>query len=196
MFECLNVKMLKCQGFTLIEVLVSIFIIILLAGIIFANYRQSGKQLALQRSASKLALDIRRTQEMAMSAREFGQAIPVGGYGIHLDESYNQRYILFADCDGEGDYDESGTAISCADATPGPANSYPESIEGEIGFEKGVQICFSCFGATGTVDIVFIPPDPKVTFTPDVTEQTIWLTNDGQTKKIYVNKAGLIDIRE
>jgi len=182
------------KSFTLIEVLVSIFIIVLMSGIIFANYRQSGQQFALQRSTNKLALDIRRVQEMAMSAREFGGAIPLGGYGIHLDESYNQRYILFADCDGDYVYDAIGTAPDCSSATQ--ANPYPESIEGEIGFEKGVRICFSCFGAIGIMDIVFTPPDPKVTFTPDVTEQTIWLTNDGQTKKIYVNKAGLIEIRE
>jgi type II secretory pathway pseudopilin PulG len=181
------------KSFTLVELLVSIFIIILLTGIIFANYRQSGNQLALQRAAHKLALDIRRAQEMAMSAKEFEGIIPLGGYGVYFSLTIPYHYVLFADCDGDLQYDAVGNAPDCASATS--ANPYPESVEGEVIIEKPVSVCEFCGGGSEQT-IVFTPPEPEVTITPGGDSTTIVLRNDGQEKTIYVNEAGLIDIRE
>jgi hypothetical protein len=177
------------KSFTLVELLVSIFIIILLTGIIFANYRQSGNQLALQRAAHKLALDIRRAEEMAMSAKEFQGMVPSGGYGLHFNQTDTYHYILFADCNGNFVYDPPPAL---------PCNGYSENVEGEIGYAQGVYNCLLCYGSLGTVDIVFIPPEPKVNFDPDESEHIFGLMIAGSSnvKKIYVNKAGLIDIRE
>ena len=174
------------KSFTLIEVLVSMFIIILLAGIIFANYRQSGKQFALQRSASKLALDIRRAQEMAMSAKEFNGMIPPGGYGVYFKINENW-YTLFADCNNNGLYDDPSTTTPC--------NGFPETVEGNIVIEKPVWICEVCGLGVDEQIILFTPPEPKVTLSPAQDSSTvIVLRNDGQTKTVRVNKAGLIEI--
>lgn len=182
-----DVKMKK--AFTLIELLVVISIIAILTAIIVPNFRDAEKQFALQRSAHKLAQDIRKVQEMAMSAKEFHGVIPRGGYGIFL-RGDSTRYILFADCDGGGNYDESGI---CGDQGS-------EKIE-EIILEKGVKI-----NRIGSLDwysgvVIFIPPDPIVSLTllpagthPQSLSIVISLEADPtKTKTITVNKAGLIN---
>jgi type II secretory pathway pseudopilin PulG len=177
MLKCLNAKILEWQGFTLVELLVSIFIIILISGIIFANYRVGGQQFALQRSANKLAQDIRRAQAMAMGAAEYA-GCPAGykyGYGIYLTTSTNNKYILFADCDNGKDYDSPG-----------------EAVGDPIPLEAGVKI--KTLSPSSPLTITFTPPDPTITISPSA-PATITLGNDSQTKTITVNSAGLIEIQ-
>jgi prepilin-type N-terminal cleavage/methylation domain-containing protein len=170
------------KGFTLVEVVVVLAIIVIMTGIIFINYRQAGTQLALQRSTNKLTQDIRRVEEMATSMKEFNGSIPLGGYGIDIGCAAND-YTLFADCDGDGIYD------------PPPSPSCSGSSENILGqnvkLEKGVEIS----GCT-PITIIFAPPDPTVTISTDPSETAIAsinLTNtNGQTKTVKINKAGLI----
>jgi prepilin-type N-terminal cleavage/methylation domain-containing protein len=183
MFKCLNSKISKCRGFSLIEVLVSLFIIILMSGIIFANYRAGGKQFALQRSANKLAQDIRRAQEMAMSASECptgtacaGQVPP--GYGIYVNTG-DTNYLLYADTNpAGGDEDYGGDTL----------------IE-TISLEQGVYIHLA---NPASFSINFKPPDPNVNIAGGaVNEGTITLaiqTDTSKTRIVKVNKAGLIEV--
>lgn len=169
------------KSFTLIELLVVTGIILFLSAIIFPNFRLGERQFALQRSTHKLAQDIRRSQEMAMSAREFNQMNPLGGYGVYLTTETPDSYILFADCDGYYDYDPTGI----------PCGGVSEKIE-EINFEKKVEIS-SLFPSPLT--ITFTPPDPTVRInqlTPS--SATITLIIDNTTKTINLNSAGLIEI--
>jgi len=187
MLKYLDVKMLKCKGFTLVEVVVSIFIIVLLAGIVFANYRQAGKQFALQRSASKLAQDIRRAEEMAMSAKEYNGINPRGGYGMHFDKTSSAKsYILFADCDGTNyQYDPGGN----------PCNGLYEKIE-TINFEGEVKI-FSLRSSgveVPSLDIVFTPPDPTIRVNKNEGKTaSIYFTIDSKIRSVEVNPRGLIE---
>lgn len=95
------------KGFTLVEITVVIAIIILLSGIVLANYRVGEKEYALLRSVHKLVQDIRRVQAMAMGAVKHSSC-PAGykyGYGAYLTTAESGHYILFADCDNGEDYD-------------------------------------------------------------------------------------------
>lgn len=209
MLKCLNARMLKCKGFTLVELLVSIFIIILMSGIIFANYRTGGQQFALQRSANKLAQDIRRAQQMAMSAKETnlgGQVptgqefVPKGGYGIYFDESSPNSYVIFADCNENRQYN--GTGLVC-----GPTGTeYTEQVETiELLEKKEVQIYDiqkEGGGSPDKIHITFVPPDPETHIVPPAGSEPAWcdiilaLKQDTtKTKTVEVNKAGLIEIK-
>jgi len=145
---------------------------------------------------------------MAISARKFEDTFPKGGYGIYFTinptfgecENASNGYciFLFADCDGNNQYDSSGPAFSCAVATPeDPYNPYPEKIE-EISLETGIKILrFEPMG--NVLTITFFPPDPEVTFNADpsssIDHVSIILTIDGgQEKKVSIYKTGLIDI--
>ena len=65
----------KGEGFTLIEFLVVISIMTILALIVVPNYQRMHRQFALQRSASKIAQDIRGVQEMAIAMTKCTQSI-------------------------------------------------------------------------------------------------------------------------
>jgi len=145
-------------------------IIILLSALVLPNYRTGESQLALQRSANKLAQDIRRAQEMAMSAKEFEGVVPPGGYGINFQTNLTS-YILFADLNNNKIFD-SGEAIET------------------LSLERGVKI--SNLSPASPLTISFTPPDPTVNINPSNSLAIITLSNNGQTKIIKVNKAGLI----
>ncbi len=175
---------------------VVISIIILLSTFFIANYRGGEKQFALKRSVHQLAQDLRRAQEMAMSSQKtpdgFGpETFPKGGYGVFLMKDSNS-YILFADCDGDNQYDEGGGAISCQAATE--ITPYPEKIN-ELYLEEKIYIKDLIPSLGNSLSITFFPPDPTVTIVPTANSASISLTFDGQSQKtITVNIAGLIDI--
>jgi len=173
------------KGFSIIEFLVVLGIILLLAVIILPNYRAGEKQFNLQRAAYKLAQDLRRAQEMAMAAKESQKfvppGVPPGGYGINLVKN-EEKYILYSDGDNEkyggvGDKDE-------------------EIIE----LEKGVYIK-DTIPSSSSFSINFKPPDPSIKIKDqagvDKNNVTIILAlkaDPAKTKTITVNQAGLIEI--
>lgn len=164
------------KAFTLVESLVTIFIIAILSLIVIPNYNSIRQQLALQRSAFKLSQDIRAVQEMAMSAKELGGEIPAGGYGIYLRQ-------------GDSDY------LLYADTSPANGNeiySGGDDIIEIINLEKGVKIEDV---SPASMSINFKPPDTSVSISGGEEEAviTISLESDpSRTRIIKVNKAGLI----
>lgn len=181
------------KGFTIIELIVVISIITILSAIVLVSYRTGERQLMLQRAASKLAQDIRRAQEMAMSARECtpppvscpaGGGVPVGGYGLYIDKSQPDRYFIYAD----------------SNTSPG-AEQYSSGEEIETIFlEKEVKI-EDLVPASANFSINFRPPDPTIKMKDaagidkeNVTIIIALIVNPSQTKTIKVNKAGRIEI--
>lgn len=162
------------RAFTLIELLVVTGLIALMVALIFPNYRSGQHDLSLQISASKLAQNLRKTQEMAVSAKEFQGEVPRGGYGIYFHISDPTHYILFADKDNGNDYDSPGELV--------------EIIE----LEKDTKL--KSLSPSGPLTVIFLPPDPTVYFYPDAS--TVLITIEGETQKtVEINKAGLIAVQ-
>ena len=164
----------KNKGFTLIEIMIAVSIIILISAIVLLNYGNSGQQLALQRSANKLAQDLRTAEEMAISAAQTGGQVPQGGYGIYFSTTNSTQYILFADSNGNGSYDAG------------------EAVGNPITMEKKIKIT-----SPSTLTITYSPPDPTVLINnnPANTSATITISNDNNSKSIIVNKTGLIYVQ-
>ncbi len=170
------------KAFTLVESLIVVAIIAILSLILFPNYQSAQQQLALQRSAFKLAQDIRTVQEMAMSVKEFEGEVPEGGYGISLS-SPSTSYTIFADVDSDGEYDNPS-----------------EKVE-DISLESGIEI--NSIIPASLISIIFLPPDPEVFFknpggadlgVNDVTLEIAISSDTSKNVDIIVNKAGFIDI--
>jgi len=179
------------KGFTLIELLVVMSIVVILTALTLPNYRFGDRQLSLQRSVYKLAQDLRRAQEMSVSAVFSAQTddkIPAGGYGIQLKTELEDRekYILFGDKNNDHQYKKEDDYL----------------IE-ETTMEKGVIIknpIQTKRGNEDDINVTFVAPDPDVFLVSDKKEAdwariTLSLEQDSsQTKTIYINKAGLIAV--
>ena len=180
----------KNKAFTVVESLVTILIITVLSLIILPNYTSLRQELAFQRSANKLAQDIRKVQEMAMSAQEFGGAIPEGGYGIYLRTVPpvfpHTSYALYID---------ENNNRRCDGCVPGT-----EEFIGRVDLESGIKILSL---DENHVNIIFKPPDPTVFFTDEdgvdlgldqVSIVFSLISDETKTITINVNKVGLINI--
>lgn len=173
------------------ELIVVVFIMLILTAVAMGNYRPGGQQLALERSAFKLAQDIRRVQEMAMSSRvesECGADFQ-GGYGIYFHATASEgptkpgpnAYFLFADCNNDEEFD---------------ATDHFDKIklESEILFKRA----YFASGDNPHATIIFYPPDPSVIIKSDSGTQEwveIQLDIRGQEKIIYINEEGLIYVK-
>ena len=90
------------KGFTLVELLVAIAIMVIISGIILANYRTGQKQQTLKAEAQKLTSTLRQAQNMAMAQAEDpknpGQ-VPPYGYGVYAQTDAtlkSQTYFLLS----------------------------------------------------------------------------------------------------
>ena len=191
MFKTFTLVLFKeRKGFTLIELMVVMVIITIITTIVLMNYRSGDQQLALNRAANKLAQDIRRAQEMTMSAAQCepcGDTVPPG-YGVVLSRGvWATRYRIYAD-DGDEEFDAGDTIIG-------------EPIDLEAGvFIKWVAIDSSPANCQSGI-VNFKPPDPIVNISshgPNRTgEPWIEITlalelDDSKTKIVKVNQVGLI----
>ena len=182
------------EGFTLLELITIVAIITTLSLIVLTNYRQGERQFALQRSAHKLAQDIRAVQEMAMSGQECQICSPKvvpAGYGIFLEVSSVNQYVIYADISPTPD----GNQFFSGDP--------PDQIVETITLESGV-IIQDINTLPDKVGINFSPPDPIIDIRfplgegdEDISVAVITLSlkaDNTKTKTITVNKVGLIDI--
>lgn len=171
---------MKNKAFTLIELLLIIVVVIILASLILSNYRNSDKELALQRSAYKLAQDLRRVQNMAISSQNIAGAPPAFdyGFGIYFNTVPPDSYIIFADFNNNRIKD------------PGEDLEAPK-LESKI--------VINSLAPASSFSIVFVPPDPVVWingFSSGVTAQiTLGIIDSSSSNKIIsINNAGLIYI--
>jgi len=92
------------KGFSLIELMVVIFIVGIASSIVVVQYSNSRNLKALYLGSKQIANDVRMTQNYTFSALEDGGANPDGGYGISFSKNSNS-YVIFADGDSDKEYD-------------------------------------------------------------------------------------------
>jgi len=166
------------SGFTLVELLVSIAILMIMSSMVLVDYNISGRNSALLLEAHKFAGDARRAQNMAIGSSELEStgSVPIGGWGIYILNDHT--YYIFAD-NGNEEYDV-----------------------GDIIFETIILENNVVFSSTSVnKDIVYLPPDPRtfingktITNTSQDSEITIVFASVAGIKNVYLNDLGLIDI--
>lgn len=146
------------SGFTLIEMLVVIGIIVVISGIIFANNVRFGGVVQLQNLAYDIALSIRQAQVYGISVQRFQQSTTfAAAYGVHFQASSPNTFVLFGDVNTplNGIYD--------------PGGAIPELVQ-STSIQSGYTIAYlfvtppgQAESATGTVtslDITYRRPNP------------------------------------
>ena len=184
-----------CQGLTLVEMLTVVSILVILSGIMFANYKNGNDALILDRVSQKLAQDLRRTMGMAISGQ--GLSANYNAYGIYFNTASNSSYILFKNNTNKG-------TGNFTYSTSAPADSIFEIIN----IEKGAKICELKNNGTvigsGTISVAAVPPTPAVYMDSAVNNDDIYIviapenetncSNPARKKVVKINNAGRIDI--
>jgi prepilin-type N-terminal cleavage/methylation domain-containing protein len=180
------------KGFTLLEMLTAISIIVLLSAVVAVNFRGFSSSSSLDSAVESVSSLIRQTQLWSLTGQTRGSDRPAGGWGVHLEECTqdNCTYFMFADM---------------WPADPNPPNRVYD--EGENKDEKVVDfalpniIHFQSLSpkSSQSLDIVFDIPEAAVYFNNSQaeTEATITLNNSisGDSKSIKVDQlTGRINI--
>lgn len=135
---------MKNKGFSLIELLVSIAIFGILSTFIVANIRGSGPKQEVRLQAANLASLLRQAQVRSMAGEPVEGSVPLGGYGLEIDDCVTAPCSVTTLVDRDGDF--------AADSTD------------QIGL--GDQILTDVVGAD-SVRIYFKPPRPYVCINAD-----------------------------
>ncbi|MEK9184002.1 MAG: prepilin-type N-terminal cleavage/methylation domain-containing protein [Patescibacteria group bacterium] len=179
------------MGFTLIELMVTIGIMVIINGVIFFNYPKVIANLALRRTADEIALTARQAQAYAMAAKSVvvGSVTELPSYGVHFDTSVlnNTKIILFADNDGGDDYDTS------------PVDEKIQTFEIQTKDKvSALLLCSGSCSSSNIVDVVYSRQSPTATITgsSDSVEITITAHRDSTMKKcVTINKNGYISVK-
>lgn len=178
----LNFKCQKILGFTLIETIVSISIVVIISALFLANYKYANRQASLTNAARKLASDIRLAQSFTLGSKEFNCdsviKVPDGGWGVFLGSIGKNYYVIFADCNGNKVCDSSNEYYQL--------NTLIDNIEMD-----------SFNPPAGSYDIVFAPPNPTTYINSQLNSSVFIILKNiitNQTKTVFVNFLGLVDV--
>ncbi len=185
---------MKKTGFTLVELLVSVSIIVMVTAIFLVNYSSANRRTDLTMTAQKLVSDIRMTQNYALGLARYGGkygAVPYGGWGIHFDLASSSKYTIFADIDSSKSYEAAEADLaSGAQVITLPDNITIDSIKIPTDVD------------TSKLDITFLPPDPITTIMNQnlaTSSEMIVTLKDAKTdsfKTISVNFLGLAEVTD
>ena len=85
------------EGFTLIEMLAVVGVIIVITGVVLANNSRFGGMVLLENFVYDIALSVRQAQVYGIATVRFGSSNYEAPFGLHFDLSSNTTYVLFAD---------------------------------------------------------------------------------------------------
>ena len=164
-------------GFTMIELLVVIFIISLVSAFALANYRSGQKKYILTGAVQQLVSNIRKAQNMALSG--FDISGQYNGYGLYIEKG-KSSYIIYGNKNPDPSYQPSDNIIETI------------SLPGKINV-KSVSV------ASDKLHIFFEPPQPTTYLngvnTAGISETiTLELESSSLSKTIRVTTAGLVQV--
>ncbi len=95
--------MTKRHGFTLIEIIVTLAVIVVILSVVVRSFNRTNSGANLNLAAEALSSDIRLAALAALNGDRFQLQDPAG-WGVHFDPTAN-TYTVFADLDGDDAYD-------------------------------------------------------------------------------------------
>ncbi|MBU1015184.1 prepilin-type N-terminal cleavage/methylation domain-containing protein [Patescibacteria group bacterium] len=186
------------RGFTLPELLVVAFIMVMLTTLAVANYRTGEEQYLIRAEARRLAMEIQRVREMGISAREVESPtsgypfVPQGGYGMHIEAGPPLVIFTFLDCNNNARFNPMGKPCIVG------IDSFGEGdISKTVELDERVQVEDIQPGGF-PLDIVFEPPDPTVSirtgggFQSEVNIILSLKADPSRKATITINSSGLV----
>jgi len=98
---------MKQRGFSLIELMVAVGILVLINTMIFAKYPEFSQRMALKRTSEEIALIARQAQAYSLGIKKSASGSDdFFGFGIYFDKNNPKSLILFTDSDSDKTYDK------------------------------------------------------------------------------------------
>ncbi|MBI2121302.1 MAG: prepilin-type N-terminal cleavage/methylation domain-containing protein [Candidatus Wildermuthbacteria bacterium] len=172
---------MRAKGFTLVELLVAMGIIVLTTGVVLPSWRASQQTLRLEAQAHLMAQTIRSVIEYSLQGKHIAcpGSTSLKGYGVYASSNERASYVSFAECNGDWLY------------SPGQ-----DAVITTYALGEGVNI--QAVSPTPAGSVVFVPPSPTVRIgpgSPSVFRIILALPNNPQTKEITVNIKGVVEVR-
>lgn len=193
-------------GFTLVEMIVAIFIFVVIISALIVSYRRYGDRVGLENAANLLALQLREAQTYAQAVHVAADG-SYPSWGVFLSMGNPESVILFADIseDGRRGADLPGPPVGFYEDN-GACGSPGTECHEETVLPHRVQISSLCtvdIGASACiavnpVDILFNRPfgDIVMNGSDIVGTTTITLQSPlGSTRVVSMNTAGKIEVR-
>ena len=181
-------------GFTLVELLVVIGIMLVITTVVLARYSQFNGTILLRDLAYEVALSFREAQVYGISGRSSGGTFAFR-YGVYLTKGAPTQYILFGDTNNNLTFDSSET-VEAYSMRAGYGMSEMCARRSE-----GINRCASA-GEISTLTIMYKRPDPDAIIRTDVvgetyTDATITLLSPSEsTRSVTVTSTGQISINQ
>jgi len=186
-------KLKNKSGFTLIEMVASIAIIVMITGIFIANYHTMNKRSDLIMAAQKLVADLHEAQSDSLGLIKYDNAVPAGGWGVHFSTNSPNQYVLFADLNAPGALGYMGYDSNEHDTSKGAKIT-----------DLPYNIALSALRVNGVtkpeVNVTFLPPNPQTNIYDGVATSTeleidLLEKRNNTVKTIVINFLGLIEVK-
>jgi type II secretory pathway pseudopilin PulG len=207
------------KGISLVEIIVSIFIIALFTVILISDFPKMLRQFALSRASYQLAQDLRKTQDLGLSGVKLvdstGTPIIVKGYGLYINTNDSANlYVIYADVAGPAD--ASGNRISdqkySGDLLYPLCSAVNQIAEGPLTSDCVVEMVditkedpslsidsIINVSPPSYTSINFSPPGPITTVDGILSASSpvgiVFRNTDGVTRAVYINTSGLITVQ-
>jgi prepilin-type N-terminal cleavage/methylation domain-containing protein len=185
-----KIRRIAQSGFTLVEMLAVIGIIMLVSGVVLANNNKWGGQVSLQNLAYDIALSIREAQVFGISVQRFqNEDLFLKGYGMYFSTASPDVYVLFGERVNENGILDTGETVQSTTLQSG------YTIAHLFVTKDGVET------ATGTVralNITFRRPEPDAYIlkaTDSTTDSLIFDDDGGFSPAAAINEQARIVVR-
>lgn len=156
----------KKEGFSIIELIVTISILVIINTLVFASYPKFRQSVSLRKTSQEIASTIYQAQTYALGVKEFTTSSgeeKFPGYGAHFDISSGptDSFVLFADIP-----DSSGKGNNKYDGESENVELFKIQTGDRISEICGTNGLYpDCSLSLSTADIIFLRPNPVVTLT-------------------------------
>lgn len=172
------------KGFTLLEILVVMFIVSFLSVSVLFNYRSGQEQASLTRSAAAFESEIRRIQNLAIASADFNGTVPCGYGFYYIDDKTFRIYV-----------GQQGSALNCR------LSNHNYQLNTDFIYEELKIIEPGMVFRNSFPNIFFEPPDPKTYINNDssigvsATIQFCLEKDLNKCRSIIIDTAGRISIQ-
>ncbi|MCR4284011.1 MAG: type II secretion system GspH family protein [Parcubacteria group bacterium] len=181
------------QGFTLIELIVSVGIMVMVTTVILANYTTFNKKIKLEGVTQEIVSIIREAQAYGISNKIISGPGSSVAYGVHFDMALPDTVIIFSDSNADNNYtvgeEEEIFKVQSSDRIK------------QICINQKITSPFACPGAgsVNTADVIYKRSSIYANINDDdaISDTMILFRSAGETAngvKVIVWKSGQVSV--